>query len=126
MDCPRCGLRLSPQVYETESVSFCTTCWGYWLTRSQLENIVNKVQYKFSKYERDAVLTTMTREGDADRQGSEAQPVNCPQCRKPMERKRYESGCPVKIDECPEHGIWLDTGEIKDLQIFVEKNLEKK
>jgi len=125
MDCPRCGLRLSPQEYEGENVSFCSTCWGYWLTRSQLGNIVNKVQYKFSKYERDAVLTTMTREGDADRQGSEKQPLNCPECGKTMERKKYESGCPVKIDECQEHGIWLDTGEVKDLQIFVEKHSQK-
>jgi Zn-finger nucleic acid-binding protein len=32
----------------------------------------------------------------------------------------------VKIDECPEHGIWLDTGEIKDLQIFVEKHMQRR
>ncbi len=126
MDCPRCGLSLSRQEYEGENVSFCSTCWGHWLTRSQLDNIVKKVQYKFSKYERDTVLTTMTREGDVDRQGSEKQPINCPECDKPMERKKYESRCPVKIDECPEHGIWLDTGEIKDLQIFIEKHLQKK
>ncbi len=126
MDCPRCGLLLSRQEYEGENVFFCSTCWGYWQTRSQLDNIVNKLQYKFSKYERDAVLTTMTREGDADRQGSEKQSINCPECDKPMERKKYKSGCPVNIDECAEHGIWLDTGEIKDLQIFVEKHLQKK
>jgi len=126
MDCHRCGLSLSQQEYEGENVSFCNTCWGYWLARSQLDNIVNKVQYKFSDYERDAVLKTMTREGDADRQGSEEQSIDCPECGKPMERKKYESGCPVKIDECPEHGIWLDTGEVKDLQIFVEKHLQKK
>jgi hypothetical protein len=81
------------------------------------------VGYKFSKYERDAVLTTMTREGDVDRQGSEGQPANCPECGRVMERKKYEGGCPVLIDECPDHGIWLDTGEIKDLQIYLEKEL---
>lgn len=124
MDCPRCGLTLSKQEYEGENVHFCGTCWGHWLTRSQLDNIVNNVQYKFSKYEKETVLTTMTREGDIDRQGSEAQPVNCPQCGRQMERKKYESTCPVRIDECPEHGIWLDTGEIKDLQIFVERNVQ--
>jgi Zn-finger nucleic acid-binding protein len=126
MDCPRCGLWLAAQEYEGENVSFCGTCWGHWLTRSQLDNIVNNVQYKFSKYEKDAVLTTMTREGDVDRQGSEAQPVNCPECGRQMERTKYEARCPVKIDECPEHGIWLDTGEIKDLQIFVEKHMQRR
>ena len=86
MDCPRCGLLLSRQEYEGENVSFCSTCWGYWLTRSQLDNIVNKVQYKFSEYERDAVLKTMTREGDADRQGSEEQPIDCPECGEPLKQ----------------------------------------
>ena len=126
MDCPRCGLSLSKQEYEGQNVSFCSTCWGHWLTRSQLDNIVKKTQYKFSKYEKYAVSKTMTIKGDADRQGSEQQPINCPECGRLMKRQRYESKCPVKIDECPEHGIWLDTGEIKDLQVFVETNLKKK
>lgn len=125
MDCPRCRLSLSQQEYEGENISFCSTCWGHWLTRSQLDNIVNNVQYKFSKFERDAVFDTIADKGDADRQGSEAQPVNCPECGNLMERKRYESQCPVQIDECTNHGIWLDTGEIKDLQVFVEQHLKK-
>ena len=126
MDCPRCVLCLSRQEYEGENVFFCSTCWGHWLRRSQLDNIVKKVQYKFSKYERNTVLTTLAREGDVDRQGLEKQSINCPECDELMERKKYELGCPVKIDECPKHGIWLDTGEVKDLQIFVEKHLQKK
>ena len=123
MYCPRCSLSLSSQEYEGENVLFCSTCWGHWLTRSQLDNIVEKVQYKFNEYERNAVFETITKHGDKDREGSEKESVNCPECAKPLERKRYEPRCPVKIDECSEHGIWLDTGEIKDLQIFVEENL---
>jgi Zn-finger nucleic acid-binding protein len=30
----------------------------------------------------------------------------------------------VQIDECDEHGVWLDTGEIKDLQVFIERGME--
>jgi hypothetical protein len=30
----------------------------------------------------------------------------------------------VQIDECGEHGLWLDTGEIKDLQVFIERELK--
>lgn len=33
----------------------------------------------------------MAEEGDADRRGSQAQPVNCPECGNTMERKTYES-----------------------------------
>ncbi|MHC4474766.1 MAG: TFIIB-type zinc ribbon-containing protein [Planctomycetota bacterium] len=124
MLCPRCRLSLSPQEYEGQDVSFCQTCWGHWLTRSQLDTIVQEVAYKFSRLEKKAVLKTMRKEGDADRQGAESQVINCPECDQPMEKKRYAESCPVEIDECGEHGIWLDTGEIKDLQIFVEKHLQ--
>jgi Zn-finger nucleic acid-binding protein len=122
--CPRCQLSLSPQEYEGESVSFCQTCWGHWLTRTQLDNIVKNVGYRFGKYEADAVLQTMSEKGDADRQGTESESVNCPECDRTMDKKTYAENCPVEIDECPDHGIWLDTGEIKDLQIFVEKHMQ--
>lgn len=126
MDCPRCGLSLRGQEYEGEDVSFCGTCWGFWLRRAQLDNIVGKIQYRFKKYEVKAVLTTMAEEGDANRQGSEERTIICPECSKALVKKRYDESCPVIIDECEEHGIWLDTGEIKDLQVFLEKGLQKK
>jgi Zn-finger nucleic acid-binding protein len=126
MLCPRCQLSLSPQEYENENVSFCQTCWGHWLSRTQLDSIVKKVEYKFSRLETKAVLQTISEKGDKDRQGAESQIINCPECDRPMEKKTYAEGCPIEIDECPQHGIWLDTGEIKDLQVFVEKNLAKK
>ncbi|MHC4665639.1 MAG: zf-TFIIB domain-containing protein [Planctomycetota bacterium] len=125
MDCPRCGLSLRKMEYEGEEVSFCGTCWGFWLKRAQLDNIVNNVQYKFSEYEKDAVLRTFTRDGDADRQGSEREVIKCPECSQTLAKKKYDPGCPVIIDECAEHGVWLDTGEIKDLQVFIERNLQR-
>lgn len=115
---------LGEQEYENQKVNFCDLCWGYWLKRPQLGKIVNDVTYKFSKGEKKTALETMTKVGDADRQGAESQPANCPECQAQMARKEYHESCPVMIDECPEHGIWLDTGEIKDLQIFIESHLK--
>ena len=123
MDCPRCNLGLVEQEYEGETVWVCDTCWGYWLTREQLDRIVASVSGRFSRSESSAVLRQMADEGDVDRQGAEAEPAQCPECWAPMERKRYHHACPVMIDECPAHGIWLDTGEIKDLQVFVARML---
>ena len=65
MDCPRCGLSIQKQEYEGENVFFCSTCWGHWLRRDQLDNIINEVRYRFNKDEIDAVLTAMTQKGDA-------------------------------------------------------------
>ena len=58
--------------------------------------------------------------GDANREGSEHLDIRCPVCSGGMEKKKYHRSCPIEIDECELHGIWLDTGEIKDLQVFIE------
>jgi Zn-finger nucleic acid-binding protein len=123
MDCPRCRLTLADAEYEDQHVHFCGTCWGYWLTRRQLDQIAAGVSYRFGKGETKTIESTFY-SGDADRQGSEGQAVSCPVCGAGMKRKQYRTNCPVQIDECDEHGVWLDTGEIKDLQVFIERGTQ--
>lgn len=124
MQCPRCHLLLADAEYEGEQVQFCGTCWGYWLTRQQLDQITSQVKYRFGEPESQAIAETLDAQGDANRQGSEDEAVSCPVCGIQMKRKRYASSCPVQIDECDQHGLWLDTGEIKDLQVFIEREME--
>jgi Zn-finger nucleic acid-binding protein len=122
MDCPRCRLLLAAAEYEGEEVHFCGSCWGYWLTRSQLDRIVSGVKYRFGEGESQSIHKALVTDGDANRQGSEIEAVPCPVCGVEMGKTKYETSCPVKIDECDRHGLWLDTGEIKDLQVFIEQN----
>jgi Zn-finger nucleic acid-binding protein len=117
-------LLLAEAEYEGEEVHFCGTCWGYWMTRSQLDRIVAGVEYRFGGHEARIVRHTLRTHGDADRQGAESEKVPCPACGAEMRRQRYSDNCPVQIDECAQHGVWLDTGEIKDLQVFIEKEFE--
>jgi Zn-finger nucleic acid-binding protein len=109
--------------YEGEHVHFCQTCWGYWLTRRQLDQITASVTYRFGEREAEVIHAALDSHGDANRQGSEDQPASCPVCGTVMQRKQYAANCPVRIDECAPHGIWLDTGEIKDLQVFIERQM---
>jgi Zn-finger nucleic acid-binding protein len=121
--CPRCKAALQDQEYEGEQVEFCPGCFGHWLTRDQLDKIVNTVEFKFSKREADAVLGAMTLVGDESRFVDEVKLISCPECDRQMTREKYHPRCVVQIDTCPDHGVWLDTGEIKDLQVFVEKKI---
>ena len=121
--CPRCKAALREQEYEGEQVKFCGECWGHWLTRTQLDIIANKIELKFSKREADAVLGAMTAAGDESPFVDEEKRISCPECDCEMTREKYHPNCPVRIDLCPDHGVWLDTGEIKSLQVFVEKKI---
>ena len=124
MDCPRCRLLMAGAEYEGEEMHFCGTCWGYWLTRSQLDLIVAGVKYRFGEREAQTIKQTLDSDGDTNRQGSEREAVPCPVCGVEMKKKRYTTDCPVQIDECDQHGLWLDTGEIKDLQVFIERSMK--
>jgi hypothetical protein len=82
------------------------------------------VKYRFGKQEAGTIENTLFADGDANRQGSEREAVPCPVCSVEMTKKRYSTDCPVQIDECDTHGLWLDTGEIKDLQVFIERRMQ--
>lgn len=90
------------------------------MPRATFEAILQDHQYHFSRGERKTILQVLREQGDADRSGSESERIACPECGAEMERHPAVDGCPVLIDECGQHGVWLDTGEIKEIQIFVE------
>ena len=120
MDCPRCKLSLGTQDYEGRHILFCQECWGCWVGADDLRNILSDETTKWSKGEKQTIFLTFMNKGDADRQGSEGKTIRCPTCDGPMSKKRVDPDCPVVIDRCDEHGYWLDTGEIKELQMFIE------
>ncbi len=44
----------------------------------------------------------------------------CPVCSKLMQRKNYMDRSGVIMDVCAEHGIWLDAGELKQIQDWIK------
>ncbi len=46
--------------------------------------------------------------------------ISCPDCGTLMNRKNYGARSGVIVDECREHGIWLDSGELLRLLKWVK------
>ena len=119
MKCPRCKLSLRKVDYEGVEVDMCDTCWGFWLDTGELEDVLEKRNLTFSKEEKKAVL----RLKPASAKGPTA-PAPCPKCETIMKRVHYDAGVHLVIDRCDDHGVWLDTGEIKKVQALAEKSQE--
>ena len=115
MNCPRCGVPLKTQAYEEVEVDFCDACWGYWLDAGELPAVLKARIFEFSEAERARIRQVLRGEGRKE----DAPPADCPRCDERMEAVRV-AGTPLYIDRCPTHGTWLDTGELKALQIFNE------
>ena len=93
MLCPRCGELLDPT---HEAVSSCLRCEGLWISPATL----------------DAAFT------DPRWPAGQAlwwrNPIECPECafegRATVMTARRSSD--VIVDQCPDHGVWLDRGEL--------------
>ncbi len=119
-NCPRCQLSLQTEEYEGQDVLFCGTCWGHWLDHKTFNAIVANEIYTFGKDESLDILATW-----ADRNANEVAltpAAACPECGAVMEQGPVDERCPVVIDRCERHGVWLDTAEIKQIQVFVDSS----
>ena len=116
MNCPRCHLAFRKQTYEGVEVDFCDSCWGTWLDIDELPTIIEAHELEFSDEDRDKVLDLY----QASQAGPRGQ-IQCPKCRVFMEQIRYNGVIEILVDRCPEHGVWLDAGELKKVQVVAEQ-----
>ena len=113
MNCPDCRSGLTPALYEGVEMHVCSTCKGRFLDEQKLRLI------EISREEsipRDKVHT---------RPGRQKSSRLCPQCDIVMGKSKYGKYFPRSIDKCQQcSSIWLDAGELEDIQIAFEMHDE--
>ena len=122
MRCPRDGQELTSRIYEADvEIDECPACHGTFLDHGELERIQAAVE-KDHRKDLATPVDSVREELAAERE--EALPlVDCPKCSARMERRRYGLGLQTVIDSCPNgDGIWLDRGELEELERFYERS----
>lgn len=120
-NCPRCDRKLHQETYEGATLDVCPDCNGYWCDYDELKHITTRRDKEFDQQKREQI------EADEDAaevsQMEELTPeLDCVLCGELMERVNYQYTSGIIIDSCKQgHGVWLDEGEIEDVQIFEEK-----
>ena len=115
--CPRCLLPLTHTTYESIEVEVCQTCQGFWLDPGELEHILERRSLNFSAGEREQLL-----DGRHHGHTGPLEPAACPRCNKRMHQIHYDTSVHLILDECSEHGIWCDTGELKKTQVIAQQS----
>lgn len=114
MKCPRCTTELSSVIIEESAVMACPNCEGAWYPGESLGEVTDQT---FSQLKETGLAATMVPDKlarvDLD------QPVACPECGEKMARFSYSMTCPIVLDECPAHGVWLDDGELGTLMQYL-------
>lgn len=120
MQCPRDGAELLSERYEADVVvDRCPSCDGVWLQRGELEAIQETLERDYSKELRgiDVVALAYERARQAARPD-----IACPNCGTVLGAEEYAYCSQILVDRCGKcGGIWLDSGELKELERFFER-----
>ena len=103
LDCPVCKTDMK---HEDEGGTLVDVCHehGVWLDKQELFDITEKQRREERGRDWGRLFKRLKRPGgDPDRR------LDCPHCGDSMNLVRYHE---VQIDQCDEHGVWLDGGEL--------------
>lgn len=118
--CPLCEVVLIEKEYEGVSVDICDCCGGVWLDKGELHEIIERREKTFTEQEQSEVNPKDVQQA---KPGDTVAEINCPVCGVTMKRFVYACTSGIVIDRCPnDHGVWLDSGELEKIQIYVEKS----
>jgi Zn-finger nucleic acid-binding protein len=113
--CPGCAIAIDYRERESFGWAECSRCRGQYLDGATLDFLIHQKAQQALR-EKTAARSA---KGVA-RAIPKATPEyrKCPVCFERMNRNNYGSCSGVLIDECAEHGVWLDAGELTQLLDF--------
>lgn len=118
--CPRCSVKMRTiNISEDEPflIEQCEKCYGLFFDPGELDLLLKRsVDNVFAvKYKRLEQLKEMKRSQEYG-----VTYIDCPVCRKLMNRINFGGGSGVIIDKCRDHGVWLDGGELRQIMEWVK------
>jgi Zn-finger nucleic acid-binding protein len=125
--CPRCSGELRVRMLESVTAIECGKCQGLWIAVEALEAICSGARARVAPSPTPVRGKPSVR--GEERSAPELQGyIPCLSCGELMFRRRFQreglaSG--VVIDQCGDHGIWLDHEELQRIVAFLESGAAK-
>ena len=118
--CPTCSGALQSIQHEGVSLDSCPAGHGLWLDRGELHAVVMSEVASQTTQQQDAALAVAGSDaGHAVVAEAGRAARACPVCGTRMRLTEY-AGSGIPIDECHEHGAWLDDGELGRIEAYAE------
>lgn len=118
--CPRCDKPLQTIDLKLEGkflIERCTDCLGLFFDPGELETLLDKSVSKVFHIDSEQLDTISKLRRHEDYPVTY---IQCPVCRKLMNRLNFGTRSGVIVDKCKEHGIWLDGGELRHLMEWMK------
>jgi Zn-finger nucleic acid-binding protein len=118
--CPRChkplqviDLGLGKKFY----IERCKHCLGLFFDPGELEALLDKSITNVYEIDRQRLNEIQNVKRSSEYPLSY---IDCPVCKKLMNRINFGSGSGVIADKCRDHGLWLDGGELRQILEWVK------
>jgi Zn-finger nucleic acid-binding protein len=120
MNCPRCSQELKAIEYEGLGIETCPGCQGEWLDAGELLGVTQRMGSRFAPEEIEKLEAINKAIFTLEEQTPQ---VDCPRCPDtPLKRFNYAVSSGIALDKCPRcAGVWLDKGEMEQVQILAEQ-----
>lgn len=115
MDCPTCSATLVTTTHEGLDIAACPNGDGMFLPGDTLLAAVRSRSEDRAEHDENIALATAKPVSPATEQAR-----TCPACGATMNKLTYAYESGVLIDTCAAHGVWLDNGELKRIEAWVE------
>src|SRR4030066_1186947 len=117
--CPERSRRSGDVVFSGDKYELCPDCGGLWLDRGKFRlatresDVYREESLLINEYVKKPPRDTFTY-------------IPCVRCGKVMNRNNFARISGVILDECGNHGVWLDAGELEKIRHFIaDGGLEK-
>lgn len=114
--CPGCESAMKASRVADVAVQECPQCHGLWVPGARFEELVQRATAA-RRAAGNAAPAPRVQGGNPN-----ARPVRyrkCPTCSAFMLRRNFRRSSGVVLDECRQHGTWLDADEIEEIAGFI-------
>lgn len=116
--CPCCDRPLGAREVGGLVVHECGKCHGLWAPQERFRALVDRASETARSRFAEGELAPPRVDG-GNPASSQVEYRSCPVCSQQMARRNYQRRSGVIIDQCHEHGTWLDANELERIAGFV-------
>ena len=114
--CPDCGALMPPTQVAGVALNECRSCRGLWVPGDHFDRLVTRAADLRTSGDPAAPAPRVS---GANPSRQRVRYRKCPECEAFMHRRNYRKSSGVIVDECREHGTWLDADELEQIAGFI-------
>jgi Zn-finger nucleic acid-binding protein len=118
--CPRCNEFLSEEDWDGVMTFCCPNCRGIFFPNRGLEEVLNKLRATCDPVDVQSVMKDF-KDRFSRKLPTAIRYKTCPVCVTVMTRRNYATVSGVIVDQCGDHGTWVDEAQFGALADFISR-----